>query len=57
MITVYSKDNCPGCETLKAKLKAEGTPFTEIKLGRDMSVGEFKELFPEVRSVPHVVED
>lgn len=57
MITVYSKDNCPGCETLKAKLKAEGTPFTEIKLGRDMSVSEFKELFPEVRSVPHVVED
>lgn len=57
MITVYSKDNCPGCETLKAKLKAEGTPFTEIKLGRDMSVSEFKELFPEVRSVPYVVED
>lgn len=57
MITVYSKDNCPGCETLKAKLKAEGKPFTEIKLGKDMSVGEFKELFPGVKSVPYMVDD
>lgn len=57
MLTVYSKDNCPACEVLKNKLKAEGTPFTEIKIGRDISVGEFKEMFPTVRSVPHVVEE
>lgn len=57
MITVYSKDNCPGCETLKSRLKAEGKPFTEVKLGRDISVQDFIEKFPGVKSVPYMVDD
>lgn len=57
MITVYSKDNCPGCETLKSKLKAEGKPFTEVKLGRDISVPDFLEKYPGVKSVPYMVEE
>lgn len=57
MITVYSKDNCPGCETLKSKLKAEGKPFTEVKLGKDISVADFLEKYPGVKSVPYMVED
>lgn len=50
---VYSKPNCPGCVTLKNKLKAEGKEFVEVVLGQDMSIEAFKEKFPEVRSVPH----
>ena len=52
---VYSKPNCPACDTLKAKLKAEGVDYEEILLGRDMSIEAFKEKFPTVRSVPHTV--
>jgi glutaredoxin len=57
MKTVYSKDNCPGCETLKAQLVAAGEPFKELKLGKDITVQEFLEKFPGVRTVPHVVEE
>jgi len=52
---VYSKPNCPGCDTLKAKLKAEGVEFVEIELGKDMSIEDFKAKFPTVRSVPHMI--
>jgi len=55
-LIVYSKPNCPGCVTLKDKLKAEGTPFTEVVLGKDITIDEFKERFPTVRSVPFVVD-
>lgn len=51
---VYSKPNCPGCDTLKAKLKAEGVDYVEIELGKDMSIEAFKEKFPTVRSVPYM---
>ena len=51
---VYSKPNCPGCDTLKAKLKAEGVDYVEIELGKDMSIEAFKEKFPLVRSVPYM---
>ena len=51
---VYSKPNCPGCDTLKAKLKAEGVDYVEIVLGKDISIEAFKEKFPLVRSVPYM---
>ena len=52
---VYSQPNCPGCVTLKNKLKAEGVEFVEIELGKDMTIEAFKEQFPTVRSVPHMI--
>ena len=52
---VYSKPNCPGCVTLKNKLKAEGVEFVEIELGKDMPIEDFKAKFPTVRSVPHMI--
>jgi len=51
---VYSKTNCPACDTLKAKLKSEGVEYVEILLGKDMSIEAFKEKFPLVRSVPYM---
>lgn len=53
---VYSKPNCPGCVKLKSELKAEGVEFVEIELGKDMTIEAFKDKFPTVRSVPHVVD-
>jgi glutaredoxin len=56
MKTIYSMPNCSGCVALKEKLKAEGELFYEIMIGTDISLEEFKEKFPSVRSVPFVVE-
>lgn len=57
MITVYTKDNCPACLFLKAKLTAQETPFTEVKLGRDISVDDFLAKYPGVKTVPYTVDD
>lgn len=54
-IVVYSKDNCPACTALKARLTKDGESFTEIKVGVDMSREEFLEKFPQARMMPYVV--
>ena len=56
MKLVYTKDNCPACVQLKTKLTSEGVDFVEVHLGLDMTIEAFKEKFPTVRSVPHVVD-
>ena len=52
---VYTKDNCPACVQLKTKLTSEGVDFVEVHLGTDMTIEAFKEQFPTVRSVPHMI--
>ncbi len=54
-IVVYSKENCPACTALKARLTKEGESFTEIMVGKDMTREEFLEKFPQVRPMPHLV--
>ena len=52
---VYSKENCPACTALKARLTREGESFTEIRVGKDITREEFLKEFPQVRQMPHVV--
>lgn len=54
-IDLYSKDNCPACVALKARLTREGESFTEIMIGKDITREEFMNKFPAVRQVPHLV--
>ena len=56
-ITIYSQTHCPACEALKMEYKSKDIPFTEIVIGVDIAVAEFRELYPNVRSVPFVVTD
>ena len=55
MITVYTKDNCPACVSLKATLTQEGKPSKEINIGRDITREAFMSKFPHVRTVPFKV--
>lgn len=57
MKTVYSLPNCPGCRTLKAQLKSEGTPFKDMTIGIHLTIDEFRSKYPDARSAPFVVED
>jgi glutaredoxin len=52
---VYSKEDCPACDKLKAQLARDGEEFTEIKVGVDITREEFIAKFPQVRSMPHVI--
>ena len=54
-IEVYSKENCPACVALKARLNKDGEAFTEIVVGVDLSREDFLERFPQVRTMPHLV--
>ena len=54
-IVVYSKENCPACTALKARLTKDGESFTEIMVGVDITREEFLEKFPQVRMMPHLV--
>lgn len=57
MKIVYSKPNCPGCVSLKNKLKMRGEEFKEVILGKDMEVEAFLMLYPDAKTVPFVVEE
>ena len=57
MKTVYTKDNCPACVSLKYALSQAGLPFTEINIGKDITREEFLEKYPNVRTVPYVVDN
>jgi glutaredoxin len=52
---VYSKENCPACVALKARMTKDGEEFTEIKVGVDITREEFMTKFPQVRMMPHLV--
>ena len=53
MITMYSKEDCPWCDRAKELMNTKNEPYTEIKIGRDITREEFMEQFPNVRSVPY----
>lgn len=54
---IYSQPHCPGCVVLKERYKREGMAYTEVVIGEDISVSEFRETYPNVRAVPFVVPD
>lgn len=56
MKTVYTKKNCPGCVQLKAKLDASGEQYETIEIGKDITLEEFLGKYPDVKTVPFVVE-
>ena len=53
MITMYSKENCVWCDRARELMTTKEEPFTEVKIGRDITREEFMEQFPNVRSVPY----
>ena len=57
MKTVYTKDNCPACVTLKASLVKSGEAFREIRIGKDITREEFMAKYPTVRTVPYMLDD
>lgn len=57
MKIVYSLPNCPGCVQLKTKLKNEGVEFVERVIGKDIDKEAFVSRYPNIKSVPFVVEE
>jgi len=56
-VVIYTKDGCPSCALAKTKLRDAAVPFTELRLHRDFTEVQVKELYPEARTFPIVVVD
>ena len=53
MITVYSKNNCPFCDSAKALLESKNIPFEVIKMEEATGAREFL-MEQGLRSVPQI---
>lgn len=57
MFDIYTKSNCSRCVSAKQLLNNKGIAYNEIKVGVDLPVEEVIAMFPEMRTVPIIVED
>lgn len=60
MKRVFTTPSCKACKLLIKEYELEGMlegqDFEKIEIGKDITIEEFKTLYPSVRSVPFVVE-
>jgi len=57
IITVYSKSNCPNCESAKALLRSKGLVYGEVSLEREEERKGFYETFPGIKQMPAIFID
>jgi len=57
MYKIYSKDNCSYCVAAKNLLDSKNIPYTEYKLGKDVTTEYLLEIVPGARSVPQIFLD
>ena len=55
MYTVYTKDGCPQCDRAKQALTLKNEPFQAVKIGHDITLEAFRQLYPTVKAVPFIV--
>lgn len=49
---IYTKSNCAHCVNAKKLMEVKGYDYSEIVIGEDITMEEFKERYPDVRTVP-----
>lgn len=53
---IYSKVGCPSCTKAKQLIDMRGDSYSETVIGVDISREEFMETFPDIKSVPYIIE-
>ena len=56
-IKIYTNVGCGYCAKAKELCKRADVPYTEVRVGKDISIVEFKEQFPNRQSYPQIVVD
>ncbi len=51
-IKMYSKDNCPQCDSAFFWLKQQGLTMERVKLGLDFNTEQLFSIFPQAKSYP-----
>ena len=57
MIHIYSKPDCPWCEKAKLFMQKHKIEFTEYIMGRDITREEILEQFPQIKTMPIILDD
>jgi glutaredoxin len=57
LIEIYTRSECPLCETAKRMMMEGGITFKEYMLGVNISRDEVLKRFPESKTVPIIVVD
>jgi hypothetical protein len=56
-IIAYTMSGCSSCGILKQLFERASVVYKEVALGKDVTVEDFRLMFPEVRGFPFVVID
>lgn len=56
-ITVFTKANCPDCESAKRNLTALGLPFSTVDAEKPGTVEALIAMWPEARQMPQIFID
>lgn len=54
-VIIYSKRNCPYCDRAKILLRLKNKQYQEMKIGEDLTRDDFVSIFPNVKTVPHII--
>lgn len=54
-VIIYTKAMCPYCDQAKMLLKLKNKHYEEMKIGEDLTRDEFITIFPNVKTVPHII--
>ena len=55
LIRIFSKVDCPYCDSAKNLLISKGYSYHEFIIGQDIARDEFVEKFPNVKTVPYII--
>jgi glutaredoxin len=56
-ITIYTTSGCIFCEKIKELMRRANVEFSQVIVGKDISLPEFKALFPFAQGFPYAVID
>lgn len=54
-VIIYTKDNCTYCNQAKILLSNLYKQYHEMKIGSDLTREDFISVFPNVKTVPHII--
>lgn len=57
MIEIYGQQDCKFCRDAKVFCRMRKLPYKYYTVREDITIEEFKEMFPEARTVPQIVVD
>jgi glutaredoxin len=56
-ITAYTIPGCSSCETLKKLFERASVTYEEVVVKKNVSIEDFRSMFPQVRAFPFIVID